>query len=167
MKSRCFTTVLLLALSFVAGAFVVTFRLNPASAQGGDAMTEMARQRFQEGVKFYDQKKYEESRAAFLQAYALKHHPAVLLNLAQAELRSNHPVDAAFWKTMIRVGKPNSMMPGFAHDQNGPLSPAQIDSLVSYLMTEFPRDHKPTPQIKPPEASPPAANHAALNPAGH
>ena len=55
----------------------------------------MARRRFQEGVKFFDQKKFEEARAAFLQAYALKHHPAVLLNLAQSEIRSGHPLEAA------------------------------------------------------------------------
>ena len=66
-----------------------------ARAEDRDTVTDMARQRFQEGVKFFDQKKYEEARAAFLQAYALKHHPAVLLNLAQSELRSSHPADAA------------------------------------------------------------------------
>jgi len=68
-----------------------------AVAQGAaaDPFTDMARQRFQEGVRLYDQGKYEEARAAFLQAYALKKHPAVLLNLAQSELRSNHPVEAA------------------------------------------------------------------------
>src|SRR5262249_1808576 len=53
------------------------------------------RRRFQEGVKFFDQKRYEEARAAFVQAYALKHHPAVLLNLAQSEIRSGHVLEAA------------------------------------------------------------------------
>jgi hypothetical protein len=60
-----------------------------------DAAVEMARERFQEGVKFYDAKQYAKARAAFLQAYALKKHPAVLLNLAQSELRSGHEADAA------------------------------------------------------------------------
>src|SRR5258707_7055965 len=64
-------------------------------AQEKDSVTETARRRFQEGVKFFDQKKFEEARAAFLQAYALKHHPAVLLNLAQSEIRSGHPLEAA------------------------------------------------------------------------
>ena len=35
------------------------------------------------------------SRAAFLQAYALRKHPAVLLNLAQSSLRSGHSLEAA------------------------------------------------------------------------
>ncbi len=60
-----------------------------------DATIEMARQRFREGVQFYDQQKFEKARLAFLQAYALKPHPSVLLNLAQSELRSGHPDDAA------------------------------------------------------------------------
>lgn len=83
-----------------ACALALLVTLSPAvfpvgAAFADDAMTEMARQRFQEGVKFFDQKKFEEARAAFLQAYALKRHPAVLLNLAQSELRANRPADAA------------------------------------------------------------------------
>ncbi len=70
---------------------------NAALAQGGgkDAVTDMARQRFQEGVRLFDAGKFEEARAAFVQAYALKKHPAVLLNLAQSEVKSNHSVEAA------------------------------------------------------------------------
>ncbi len=60
-----------------------------------DATIEMARQRFEEGVRYFDKKEYDKARAAFLQAYALKRHPAVLLNLAQSELRSDRPADAA------------------------------------------------------------------------
>lgn len=83
-----------------ACAFALLVTLSPAIFPAGtafadDALTEMARQRFQEGVTFFDQKKYEQARAAFLQAYALKRHPAVLLNLAQSELRANRPADAA------------------------------------------------------------------------
>jgi hypothetical protein len=66
-----------------------------AAAADDDATTGIARERFKEGVQFFDQKQYEKARAAFLQAYALKRHPAVLLNLAQSELRSGHEADAA------------------------------------------------------------------------
>src|SRR5262245_60493008 len=62
---------------------------------GDDDVTEMARQRFREGVQFYDQRQYEKARLAFLQSYAIKPHPATLLNLAQSELRGGHPDDAA------------------------------------------------------------------------
>jgi tetratricopeptide (TPR) repeat protein len=55
----------------------------------------MARQRFQEGVKYFDRGQYSKARAAFLQAYALKKHPSVLLNLAQSELRAGYEAEAA------------------------------------------------------------------------
>jgi len=55
----------------------------------------MARERFKEGVGYFDKKDFAKARVAFLQAYALKKHPAVLLNLAQSELRSGHEADAA------------------------------------------------------------------------
>ncbi|MEI9938847.1 MAG: hypothetical protein WDO69_16640 [Pseudomonadota bacterium] len=68
----------------------------PAARPGDeDTTVAIARERFKEGVTFFDQKQYDKARVAFLQAYALKKHPAVLLNLAQSELRSNHEADAA------------------------------------------------------------------------
>ena len=54
-----------------------------------------ARARFKEGVDFYDKGQYENARLAFLQAYALKKHPAVLLNLAQSSAKAGHPLEAA------------------------------------------------------------------------
>ncbi len=68
---------------------------SPALAAQDDALIEMARERFQEGVEFYDKGQYEKARLSFLQAYSLKKHPAVLLNLAQSEARSGHDVSAA------------------------------------------------------------------------
>jgi hypothetical protein len=66
----------------------------PALAQDDVTLT-MARERFKEGVAYFDKKDFAKARVAFLQAYALKKHPAVLLNLAQSELRSGHEADAA------------------------------------------------------------------------
>jgi hypothetical protein len=65
-----------------------------ASAQA-DATVEAARERFNEGVEYFDNNEYERARLAFVQAYALKPHPAILLNLAQSELRSGHETAAA------------------------------------------------------------------------
>ena len=67
----------------------------PAAHAGDEDATAVARERFKSGVAFFDKKEYEKARLAFLQAYALKKHPAVLLNLAQSELRSAHEADAA------------------------------------------------------------------------
>jgi hypothetical protein len=68
----------------------------PVQAQpGDDPVTVQARARFKEGVDYYDKGKYEEARLAFLQAYTLKKHPAVLLNLAQSTAKANHPLEAS------------------------------------------------------------------------
>jgi hypothetical protein len=88
--NRLLARALVIALSMSAATLVA-----PAATAQDDVATQMARERFQEGVKYYDQKQYEKARAAFLQAYALKKHPAVLLNLAQSELRANQGADAA------------------------------------------------------------------------
>jgi len=78
------------------GLLVALLALAPRAHADDDATaTAAARERFKEGVTYFDQKQYEKARAAFLQAYALKKHPAVLLNLAHSELRSNHERDAA------------------------------------------------------------------------
>jgi hypothetical protein len=76
----------------IPGAEAIALAQQPGAPP--DSVTQIARQRYNEGVKAYDAGKYEDARTAFLQAYALKKHPAVLLNLGQSELRSNHPEDA-------------------------------------------------------------------------
>ncbi len=65
-----------------------------ASAQSVDATTAAARARFQEGVELFDHGDFESARVAFLQALALKRHPAVLLNIAHCALRTNRPLEA-------------------------------------------------------------------------
>lgn len=60
-----------------------------------DPVTTQARARFKEGVDFFDKGQFENARLAFLQAYALKKHPAVLLNLAQSSAKSGHPLEAS------------------------------------------------------------------------
>ncbi len=81
---------LALLIALAPGAYAA-----PVFAQAGseDAITTMARARFKEGVVFYDKGEYEQARAAFLQAYALKKHPAVLLNLAWSSLKSGHVLE--------------------------------------------------------------------------
>jgi hypothetical protein len=82
----------------VLGACVLAGSLlcsSAARAQDDPTITAAARERFQEGVAHFDKKEFEKARAAFLQAYALKKHPVVLLNLAQSEVRSGHERDAA------------------------------------------------------------------------
>ena len=65
----------------------------PANADT-DSVTPVARQHYEQGVMAFDSKRFEQARGEFLQAYALKRHPAVLLSLAHSELRSGHSEDA-------------------------------------------------------------------------
>ena len=90
MKSRPLAVALLISL-----APAVALPPRVAFAQVDDTTTKMARARFQEGVAFFDKHEYEQARAAFLQAYALRKHPVVLLNLAQSSLKSGHTLEAA------------------------------------------------------------------------
>jgi hypothetical protein len=84
--------------SRIAAAVLVAFLSSSVphrAAAQDDPITMQARARFKEGVEFYDKGQYENARLAFLQAYALKKHPAVLLNLAQSSAKAGHPLEAA------------------------------------------------------------------------
>jgi len=65
-----------------------------AKPKEDSAIETAAKTRFAEGVKLYGAKKYEQARAAFLQAYLLKKQPPTQLALAQASLRSGHQLEA-------------------------------------------------------------------------
>ncbi len=58
-----------------------------------------------------------------------------------------------YWKLMCAIGKTNTLMPAFAQVHGGPLSDAQIASLVTYLGANFPaqgtnsRPYLPKPKI--------------------
>ncbi|AKT40878.1 tetratricopeptide repeat protein [Chondromyces crocatus] len=99
MKLRVGASALLLSFVLPAaltelGQGSLPFAERESLAQQADAVTEVARQRYEDGVKAYDAGRFEDARAAFLQAYSLKRHPAVLLNLGQSELRAGYADDA-------------------------------------------------------------------------
>ncbi|MEO5802636.1 MAG: DUF1573 domain-containing protein [Verrucomicrobiota bacterium] len=47
--------------------------------------------------------------------------------------------DKDYWVNWITYGRPGSMMPAFGEKDGGPLAKEQIDSLVAYLVKEFPQ----------------------------
>ena len=49
------------------------------------------------------------------------------------------PRDQAYWANWITSGRAGSMMPAFGEKEGGPLSQVQINSLVTYLMENFPK----------------------------
>jgi mono/diheme cytochrome c family protein len=53
--------------------------------------------------------------------------------------------DLDYWKSIITLGKPHTMMPAFAKEQGGPLSDDQIASLATYL--EHTISHHFTPSM--------------------
>src|SRR5580658_7395024 len=89
MRTRPIAVALLLALAPGVFPSVVV-----AQSATDDATTSMARARFKEGVDFFDKGQFDNARVSFLQAYALKKHPAVLLNLAWSCLKSGHAFEA-------------------------------------------------------------------------
>jgi len=102
MKTRSIAAALLLAFAPATFAAPVAWAQAPAD----DATTAMARARFKEGVEFYDKGEFEQARASFLQAYALKKHPAVLLNLAWSCVKSGHALEAEkYFKQFLAEGK--------------------------------------------------------------
>lgn len=62
----------------------------------------------------------------------------------------NHATSAEYWKHWITHGKVGSLMPAFAQTQGGPLSDAQIASLVDYLVKAIPsKAGAATPSLPP------------------
>jgi hypothetical protein len=111
MKTRAIAAAVLLAFAPMSvGA--------PAWAQD-DPITKSARARFQEGVDFYDKGNFESARASFLQAYALKKHPAVLLNLGLSCLKSNHPLEAVNTLKQFLRESPNASASQKTEAENG------------------------------------------------
>src|SRR5260370_11473188 len=101
MTSRPFAVALLLAFARAAA-------MPPAWAQGvsDEASTNMARPRFKEGVACFDKGQFDMARAAFLQAYALKKHPAILLNLGLTCLKGGRALEAhRYFKQFLAEAK--------------------------------------------------------------
>ncbi|MDB6121218.1 MAG: hypothetical protein JWQ71_211 [Pedosphaera sp.] len=59
----------------------------------------------------------------------------------------NHSTDYNYWKVWITTGKAGSMMPGFAIENGGPLTEAQIASVAKYLSETVPTNPQ-TAQLK-------------------
>jgi len=83
-----------LALALLVALAPATLPVSAFAQATDETTTKEARARFQEGVDLFDRGQFEQARAKFVQAYALRKHPAVLLNLAQSSLRAGHPLEA-------------------------------------------------------------------------
>lgn len=71
-----------------------------AAAQESDALTDKARQLFEEGVRLAKAGKWADAHASFLAAWGLKAHYQIASNLGVASLRVGKPRDAAEYLTI-------------------------------------------------------------------
>ena len=60
----------------------------------------------------------------------------------------NHPTTAELRRMWIASGKPGSMMPAFSDKEGGPLTEAQINSLVEYMAQAIPMTAQTTVMVK-------------------
>jgi len=70
-------------------------------------------------------------------------------------LGKRSPQYKEYWRKWTALGRPGTLMPGFAASEGGPLTDAQIDSLVAYLTQPLPESPKVLPPA-PPGAPDPA-----------
>jgi mono/diheme cytochrome c family protein len=54
--------------------------------------------------------------------------------------------DAIYWRTHIREGRKDTLMPAFSAEEGGFLSDAQIESLVQFLLEKPPTNHSQPPR---------------------
>lgn len=66
--------------------------------------------------------------------HTAEHRATMVPDLHQLKVATN----ADYWRFFIVNGKPATLMPAFAQAQGGPLSDVQINSLVDYLVKDFP-----------------------------
>lgn len=76
--------------------------------------------------------------ALFQTACAICHQASARAGMVPDLAVARGPRDAAYWQTWIADGKERTLMPGFAAKHGGPLTDAQIGSLVDYLLKQFP-----------------------------
>lgn len=62
------------------------------------------------------------------------HRASMVPDLAVAR----EPRDAAYWRKWIGEGKVGTLMPAFAHEHGGPLTAAQVESLIAFALKNLP-----------------------------
>jgi cytochrome c5 len=76
--------------------------------------------------------------ALFTKACAICHQAEPRAEMVPDLAALKHPTDADHWRRWITLGKAGTVMPAFAHAEGGILNTNQIESLVEYVMKQFP-----------------------------
>lgn len=74
----------------------------------------------------------------FQAACAICHLASPRAEVVSDLLKPREPRDAAYWRKWITEGREGSLMPGFAQTHGGPLSEAQVESLVEFAVRQLP-----------------------------
>jgi hypothetical protein len=78
----------------VTAGLLVAASASPSARAADDKATREAEARFAEGLSRVKRQDYEAARLSFEQAYAVLHRPLILWNLALADEKSGHPLEA-------------------------------------------------------------------------
>jgi mono/diheme cytochrome c family protein len=82
-----------------------------------------------------------------------EHRSSMVPDLANLQKETN----ADYWRTWITSSADGKLMPAFALENGGFLNAMQIDSLVNYLVGDFPKNRKPETSTAPVATHPPAS----------
>ena len=85
-----------------------------------------------------------DGRQIYAAACSVCHESHIRAAMVPDLKRLTHPtMDAEYWRNWVKFGKPGTMMPAFAQVEGGPLSDAQVESLVEFLQRAFPARRLP------------------------
>ena len=96
----------------------------------------------------------KQGRALFRAVCSICHEAEHRASMVPDLRNLDHPTSAEHWRQWIAHGKDDTLMPAFAESDGGPLSEQQIESLVSYMIVQFP--------TKPAVAARPEARYMAM-----
>jgi hypothetical protein len=88
----------------MAAAIAFAIALPARDARADDKASREAQARFEEGVARVKDGDFEAARISFAQAYAVLHKPDILWNLALAEQKSGHPLEAIGHFKLLQPG---------------------------------------------------------------
>ena len=77
-------------------------------------------------------------QAACLVCHATTHRASMVPDLLVARGQR----DAAWWRTWIAEGREGTLMPAFSEKRGGPLTDAQVDSLVEFALSHLPTESR-------------------------
>jgi hypothetical protein len=76
----------------------------------------------------------------FAAACAICHMAAHRASMVPDLMTAREPRDEAYWREWIAEGREQTLMPAFAQNRGGPLTPEQVESLIAFALAHLPRE---------------------------